>query len=97
MNKFDIILRLIVWPIHCWHFWLSSLYLIFSHYDYHAFDAIILNFLPFNITMPCHSVFVVSFFLVANTLLTILQFYWGVTIFGFLFKKPKPADSKKKL
>ena len=89
-----ILLRLILWPFQCFGFWLTSLYLICSHYKVNVASYPILvklfEFIPYKITKPCHSIVVVTFFVVANLLLTMLQYYWGVTIFGFLFvKKPK--------
>lgn len=37
-----------------------------------------------------HSIFVVTFFLLSNIFLTLLQYFWGFKIVGFFFKKKSP-------
>ena len=101
-----IILRLILWPIYCYEFWIHSLQLVVVGLNNNntpntiasAINTLltILNVTPLASHIQCHSLFVVCFFLFANVLLTLLQFYWGVTIFGFLFvsNKKKEKDNK---
>lgn len=88
-----IILRMVVWPYFCYPFWVRSAQLILRHCG--MSDELTA---PFHITglvgaLPaetqCHSIFVVVFFVAANLMLTVMQYIWGVTIFGFLFTKPK--------
>lgn len=98
-----IALRLVVWPYYCYPFWVRSAQLLLRHHGvgmegqpdptaaFHV--AGLVGPLPDG--ARCHSAFVVSFFVLANLLLTLLQYYWGVTIFGFLFTKPKGKGKAK--
>jgi len=89
-----IILRLIMWPLQCWNFWMSSGVLIAKHFQLSAMEATLTQFLSYKITVMPHSIFAVMFFVIANLMLTALQFYWGITIFGFLFVKKDKGDGK---
>lgn len=94
-----IILRLILWPVYCYPFWVHSLQLLLI--DQSPTNAItvffndVLKVTPLASDTVCHSKFVVGFFLFANVLLTTLQYYWGVTIFGFLFVKSEKKNLKR--
>lgn len=111
-----IILRMVVWPLYCYPFWVRSIQLMIDYYMTNsvmlenAFPAINLQMVskfsadldqfsglpPLPATTHCHSIVVVVFFVVANFLLTVLQYYWGTTIFGFLFKKPSARKTQKR-
>lgn len=93
-----IVLRLLVWPVYCYPFWVHSLQLLTIDQSSSINRSIVsfftktLSVPPLDSSVACHSTFVVCFFLFANVMLTLLQFYWGFTIFGFLFVK---KSSKK--
>lgn len=89
-----IILRLITWPMQCWNFWMSSGVLICRHYGFEA-ESIFASMLSYKITVAPHSILVVVFFVAANLMLTALQYFWGVTIFGFLLTKKKKEKTVK--
>ena len=97
-----IILRLIIWPFYCYPFWIRSAQLIMLHFGVKDVHTPVANLLFNGAVTPlspsvtsCHSVVVVTFFVFANVLLTALQYYWGITIFGFLFTKPKKGGKVK--
>ena len=75
-----IILRLVIWPIYSYPFWVGSLKLI--GYGESEDGKI-------------HSYFVVGFFLFANIFLTSLQFFWGSKIFSSILFKPKKETNSK--